>query len=134
MKSHSDHKIPLSLSLLSAGDGFEISDDYEFIDIGEMITGGRPGTTRAYLVTGDSMLEHIRPGDIVFVDTMAEPRNGDTVVSCVNGQNNVKIFWRDGPDLYLVPRNGKHRPRQITAADSFHILGVVTYHLGKDRA
>lgn len=124
----SKHKIPLALSLLAAGDASEVCEDYELLDINELITGGREGYV-AYRVTGDSMLESIKPGYIVFVDPYCEPKLGDTIVSRINGKNCVKIFERNRKGLYLISANKAYKPRRVTKLDDFQILGVVKGHL-----
>lgn len=124
----SQRKIPMALSYLSAGEASETTDDYELLDINELITGGKEGMV-SYKVTGDSMLEYIKPGYIVFVDPYQEPKNGDIIVSRVNGKNNVKIFKASDNGLYLVSANKTYPPKKITKVDDFHILGVVKGHL-----
>lgn len=128
LATKSKSTLPVALSLLSAGDHLEVSEDYDLLDINEMITKGREGFI-AYVVTGDSMVDDIRPGYIVFVDSWAEPRNGDIIVSCVNDRNNVKVFERNHRGLFLVPKNGDHPVRQVRPTDNFHVLGVVKGHL-----
>lgn len=125
----SKRKIPLAHSYLSAGEPEEVFDDYEMLDINEYITGGKEGII-SYSVTGDSMREDIRPGDIVFADPYRQPEAGDIVVSRVNGKNNVKIYKPCHNGLFLVPKNKCYKPRKITSVDDFHILGVVVAHLG----
>ena len=131
MKSHSDYPIPLALSLLSAGVGYEVSEDWEPLDINALITGNREGFI-AFIVDGTSMVPSIRAGDLVFVDTWAIPKNGDTIVSNVNGQNNVKVFEDGNRGLFLVPKNGDFPERKITERDAFRIVGVVRAHLAFD--
>lgn len=128
LAQHSQKRIPLAHSLLSAGDAAEISEDYQLLDVCELITGGREGFV-AYEVTGDSMVADIMPGYIVFVDPFCEPRNGDIVASCVNGRNNVKIFERKPSGLFLVSANKKYQPFEVKPSDNFFILGVVKAHL-----
>ena len=124
MMPYSRKRTPLATSMLSAGPAFEVSDDHQMIDIAELVTNGREGFV-AFIVDGDSMVDEIRPGSIVFVDTWAEPRNGDIVATVVNGCNSVKIFQRDTHGLHLVPKNPEHPPRTVQPTDALHILGVV---------
>jgi len=128
MLTKSRSLMPLANSLLSAGAAAEVSDDYDLLDVNEMITKGREGFV-AFVITGDSMVDAIRPGYIVFVDSFSEPRNGDTVAACVNGKNCIKIFDRKPNGLYLVSANANYSPKEIQATDSFFILGVVKGHL-----
>lgn len=125
---HSKEKTPVCNSYLQAGEASEVYEDYDLVDINELITGGRDGFI-AYRVTGDSMLEYIKPGYIVFVDPYCEPKCGDTVVSRVNGKNCVKIFEKNTKGLYLISANKAYKPRQVTKHDEFQILGVVKGHL-----
>jgi SOS-response transcriptional repressors (RecA-mediated autopeptidases) len=124
----SKSKIPLALTLLPAGEPSEMFDDYELLDLNDLITGGREGYI-AYRVTGDSMLENIKPGYIVFVDPYCEPKHGDIIVSRINGKNCVKIFEKNTKGLYLVPANKIYKPVRVTKSDDFQILGVVKGHL-----
>lgn len=126
--AHSKIKIPLASSLLSAGDAFEISDDYELLDINELVTNGREGFV-SYTVTGESMCDEIRPGYIVFVDPYLQPKIGDIIVARVNNKNNIKMFYPSQTGLYLVPKNLNFPLQEITANDEFSILGVVKAHL-----
>jgi SOS-response transcriptional repressor LexA len=128
LAQHSKKRIPLAHSLLSAGEAAEISDDYQLLDVCELITNGREGFI-AYEVTGDSMVSDILPGYIVFVDPFCEPRNGDIVASSVNGRNCIKIFNRKPNGLFLVSANTKYKPHEIRPSDNFFILGVVKAHL-----
>jgi DNA polymerase V len=95
-----------------------------------MICGNREGFV-AYFITGDSMIERIRPGDLVVVDTLREPQSGDTVVAHLNGANSVKIFQRSQARLYLVPNNVEYERQEIKPTDDFTVLGVVSYCLGR---
>lgn len=129
MPHSSSAPIPLAHSLLSAGPAVEICEDgYALLDVNQLITGGREGWM-SFIVTGDSMRDDILPGYIVFIDSFAEPKNGDTVAVNINGQNCIKIFERTEHRLTLVPKNGDFQPREVTPDDSLHVLGVVRRHL-----
>ena len=127
MSQTSTRHIPLAYSLLSAGSAIEVCDDYKLLDLNFLLTGGRDSFV-AFIVTGDSMRPDIFPGNIVFVDTAAEPRTGDTVVVNVNGENCVKVLEHTARQLYLVPKNGEYPTLEVKPTDSFHILGVVKGH------
>lgn len=120
--------IPLAYSLLSAGPAVEIDEGYTLLDLNYLVTGGRDGCV-AFIVTGDSMRDDILPGYIVFIDIHKQPRNGDAVVVNLNGQNCIKIFEYQTTRLHLVPKNSDYPTREVTPADSFHVLGVVKGHL-----
>lgn len=128
LPTHSARRMPFALSLISAGPMAEIVDDYKFLDVNELITRGREGFV-AFEVTGDSMVDHIHPGNLVFIDTWAQPKNGDIVASSVNGLTCVKRFQHSHKGLYLISANTEYQPREITANDNFHVLGVVKAHL-----
>lgn len=129
VKSHTTGPmIPLALSLLSAGAGYEVSEDFDLLDVNNFITRGRDGFI-AFILDGTSMVPTIRPGDMVFVDTWAEPKNGDKIVSSINGLLTVKIFENSGRGLFLVPKNGDFAEREVRPNDNFRIIGVVRAHL-----
>lgn len=129
LATKSKRKTPLALSSLSAGEPSEICEDYELLDINELITGGKEGIV-SYHVTGDSMREDIKPGDVVFADPYRQPENGDVIVSRINGKNNIKIYKSNSNKLFLVSKNKAYPAREVTAIDDFHILGVVLAHIG----
>lgn len=124
----SHQKIPLALNKIAAGPAAEIGEDFTLLDLNLLITKGREGFV-AFEVTGDSNHPDIQSGYIVFVDTWAEPRNGDYVASTVNGLTCIKKFSIAGRSLRLVSTNQKYPPREVTAADTFSVLGVVRGHL-----
>ncbi len=125
---NSEQRLPLSYCPISAGEALENSDDYELLDVNELITGGNEGFV-AYRVTGDSMVEQILPGYLVFVDPFCAPQLGDTIAAYLNGKTCIKILERRTTRLYLVAANKKYSPKEITAKDDFRILGVVKGHL-----
>jgi SOS-response transcriptional repressor LexA len=129
LATHSHRQLPLALSLIAAGNAAEITDDYELLDINSLITNGREGYV-AFEVTGDSMVDKIPPGSLVFVDSYAEPQNGSIVAVSVNGRTCIKIFKHSGAGLYLVSTNRDYPAKEVTNSDNFHILGVVKAHLG----
>lgn len=128
MSRSRSNPIPLAYSLLSAGPGAIVDEEYALLDLNALVTGGRDGCV-AFVVTGDSMRADILPGYIVIVDTYREPKNGDTVVVNVNDQNCVKIFEHQTRGLYLVPKNGDFPTREVKPTDKFHVLGVLRSHI-----
>lgn len=132
LNPHEESKIPLALSMISAGAASEVVEDFCLIDVNSLITGGREGFI-AFEVTGESMVDYIHPGNIVFCDTWAEPQNGDAVACDVDGATCVKIFERRKTGLFLVSANRDYPERQITARDGLRILGVVKAHLALHR-
>lgn len=130
MKLHTNSRshIPMATSLISAGTAIEIGEDYDLLDVNELITKGREGFI-AFEVTGESMIDRIHPGNIVFVDTWIEARNGDIVAIEVNGRTSVKFFSSSRRGLYLVPANPMYSKQQLTHKDSCHVLGVVRGHM-----
>ncbi len=119
--------IPIAVSPLAAGDPIDISDDFDYLDLNEIVTGGREGYM-AYRVTGDSMVTQILPGYIVIADSYCEPQHGDVIVARINGLNCVKILDKNR-GLHLVSANKEYTPRRVTKADDFQIIGVVRGHV-----
>lgn len=103
-------------------------DDYDLLDVNDLITGGREGFC-AYTVTGDSTVEFIKQGYLVFVDRSIVPVSGDIVASNINGKLHVKILEKQRRDLFLVSANKEYKPRRFVEIDGFQIPGVVKGHL-----
>lgn len=127
--AHKAHRtIPLAISFISAGPATECLEDFHLLDLNAYVTKGRDGYI-AFEVTGDSMIEYIRPGALVVVDTWAEPKNGDVVASTVNGLTCITIFQNTRRGMYLVSANGNYQPKRVMPEDSFRVLGVVRYQI-----
>lgn len=126
--AHSKNYIPIGTFNIVAGIAAESTDDYELLDVNEYITKGKEGFV-TYRVTGDSMLEYIKAGYIVFADPYEQPKSGDIIATCLNGRINIKIFQRRSNGLFLVSANKKYKPCEVTETDNFHVLGVVKGHL-----
>lgn len=81
-------------------------------------------------VEGDSMIEAgICNNDIAVIDRSLEPRDGDVVVGCVNGEFTIKYLdMRHKKDGYieLRPANKDFKPIRITAEDDFEVWGLLS--------
>ncbi len=101
------------------------------IDFYEYILG-MPGDMFSLTVKGDSMIEEcIADGDIVIVERNDNPRNGDIVAACVDGEWTVKYFQRKNGRISLIPANPSYpvlHPRE-----SLSIGGIVVSVIRKYR-
>jgi repressor LexA len=91
----------------------------------------------ALRVEGDSMNrakidgKNLEEGDFVLIDSEYKtPKNGDHVLSIIDGAANLKKFERDikTGDIKLVSEssNPKHKPIYISSEDDFMINGRIT--------
>jgi len=83
----------------------------EYVDLPIKIFGsGKLFLLHAY---GDSMTgAGIDPGDMLVIDSLREPHNGDIVVAYVEGDGStLKRFWRDEENGWIVlhPENAKYQ-------------------------
>jgi repressor LexA len=85
-----------------------------------------PERSFALRVRGDSMIdEQIRDGDYVIVERRREPRDGETVVAVIRGEEaTLKIFRRRGSRVRLVPANARMKPIEVPGQD-VEVRGVV---------
>jgi DNA polymerase V len=124
--------VPLELPLSSvrASCGFPSpADDYieETLDINKRLVRN-PVATFYLTAEGDSMRgAGITEGDTLVIDRSVEPVNGSVVVATVDGDRTVKMLdiRKDGT-VWLMPRNRRHQPIQITEDSNVRIWGVVT--------
>lgn len=90
----------------------------------------------ALRVEGDSMNrakidgKNLEEGDFVLIDSeYRTPKNGDYVLSIIDGAANLKKFERDAKtgDIMLVSesKNPKHKPIYISSEDDFMINGRI---------
>ena len=124
LAAHSKFHIPMATSHLSAGPAVEVTEDHCLLDVTALVTKGRQGFI-AYEVSGDSMMESIPSGAVVFVDPYAEPKSGDIIAANVNGGICIKRLQISQRRLYLVANNSQYKPREIKESDTLQILGVV---------
>ena len=84
-----------------------------------------PESTFLLKVEGDSMIEAgILPGDTVLLERGRTPRNGDTVIACVDGEWTMKHFFKEkGGAVRLEPANAKYQT--IRPQRNLAIEGVV---------
>lgn len=93
---------------------------------------GTPSEMFSLTVSGDSMIdEGIHEGDIVIVDKSIEPRNGDVVAACIDGEWTVKYFHKENNQIILKPANAAYPP--IIPNESLLIGGVVASVIRKYR-
>jgi repressor LexA len=77
-------------------------------------------------VRGDSMIEdQICDGDLVVIEGRSEARNGETVVALVDGSEaTLKRFYKNGPEIKLVPANQTMSPMEFHASQ-VEVRGIV---------
>ena len=69
----------------------------------------KPEASFLLKVSGDSMIEAgIHEGDLVIVERGREPRSGEIVLACVDGDWTLKYYRRVGGAVELVPANPKY--------------------------
>lgn len=119
-----DVTLPL-LGVVAAGTPIEPIEEPEPIQVPQALAG-RPGERFVLRVRGDSMIgEQIRDGDFVVVEAGSEPRNGDTVVAVLRGEEaTLKTFQRRADTVRLLPANPMLRPIEAPAAE-VEVRGVV---------
>ncbi len=95
---------------IAAGCPLEAVEVPEMIDLEDMFTSRHP--VGVLTVEGDSMNdEHIRDGDLVIYEKRSNPRNGDTVVALIDGeQATLKKFYKEKARVRLQPANPKYKP------------------------
>lgn len=77
-------------------------------------------------VSGDSMKDAgIFDEDVVFADTNAQIENGDIVIASVNGAYYIKEFQKFKDKIYLVSKNTKYEPVEITDDMVLELKGKV---------
>lgn len=107
------------------------TQDYQNIDLYHFLLH-MPSEVFSLTVRGDSMIEEgIHDGDIVIVQQGKEPRNGDVVAACVDGEWTVKYFKRLEGETYLVPANPRFeiiRPKESLTIGGVVVSVIRKYH------
>ncbi len=107
---------------IAAGCPIEAVESDETVDLEQLFTSRHP--VGVLTVVGDSMIEEqIREGDLVVYERRSNPRNGDTVVALLDGEEaTLKKFYREKGRVRLQPANPKYQPIYVTDVD---VQGVV---------
>lgn len=102
-------RIPL-VGRIAAGLPIEAIEMPDAIDLEELFSSRHP--VRMLTVVGDSMIEdQIRDGDLVIYEQRSNPRNGDTVVALIDGeQATLKKFYKEKNRVRLQPANEGYKP------------------------
>ena len=89
-----------------------------------------PAATFYAKVIGQSMEgAGIDSGDIIVVDRALEPRDGDIVVACINGEFTLKyidLSKKDKGIVCLRPDNDRYEPIYMHEGDELIVWGVVS--------
>ena len=136
LKSANYFDLPIATIKIPCGTGFPSpADDYieERLDLNKLLIK-HPAATFYARVEGDSMIDAgIYNDDILIIDKAKEAKHQNVIVAWINGEFTVKTYYID-PRLgkvFLVPRNNKYLPQEITPEMDFMIWGVVTYNIHK---
>lgn len=87
-----------------------------------------PASTYYVKARGESMSgAGINDGDILVVDRLPIPQNGDIIIAAIDGEFTVKRLRREGALVQLVPENPHYPIRTLTEEEQSDFFGVVTW-------
>lgn len=117
-------EIPM-LGIIAAGEPIEAVRTQETIDIPRDMM---KKDVFALRVRGESMIEDgIFDGDYVIIQRLIQPKNGDIVVSLLDGENvTLKRFFKEKDRIRLQPANKNYHPIYTkTVSIQGKVLGVI---------
>ncbi|USR89940.1 hypothetical protein NEA10_13890 [Phormidium yuhuli AB48] len=77
---------------------------------------------------GESMrVAGIQEQDLLVVDTLPDPQDGDLVMAVVEGELLVRRLQSQGDRLCLLSDNSQEAPLVLSSEREFYLLGVVTH-------
>ncbi len=91
-----------------------------------------PQSTFYARADGNSMTGRgIDDGDLLVIDKLIEPQEGNIVVAYLDGEFTLKIFHVDdsGDCAWLLAANPDYPPIRITSENDFRIWGVLLYSI-----
>jgi repressor LexA len=114
-------RLPL-VGRIAAGVPIEAIEMPDMVDLEEVFSSRHP--VRVLTVTGESMIdEHICEGDLVVYEERSNPRNGETVVALIDGEEaTLKRFYKEKNRVRLQPANDDFKPIYTR---NVKIIGVV---------
>ena len=133
LKAGTHASVPLYLCRVSAGFPSPAGDYVESnIDLNEWLVRNKLAT---YIVRveGDSMAGEIHPEDRLIVDRSLEPRHGDVVIACVDGEMLVKRLVLGEGRLLLVAENPQYPAIELNGDRELIIWGVATHSIHRLR-
>lgn len=96
------------------------------VDLNDIVLK-HPHSTCFISLEGDSSLDVFRDGDLLIVDRIIEPADGDIVISLLEDGIALKRLSAHG--LRLVSSDAETHPPGIKLDPEFDIWGVVTFSL-----
>lgn len=108
------------------------ADDFQELKISfdKEVFSSSPSTIFCARVTGASMEgAGISNNDIIAVNRLLEPENGDIAVCLIYDEFTLKRLKVEKDCVWLMPENDSYKPIQITENESFQIWGIVTHTL-----
>lgn len=132
--------VTTNLSIPFASNGIQAgfpspADDYleTPIDLNKELIH-HPATTFMGRVRGDSMRDaNIFDGDLLIIDKLLTPKNGDIAVCFIDGEFTIKYIRIEPNLIWLVPANPDFEPIKVTPENEFMIWGIVTSSIRKHR-
>lgn len=112
------------------------ADDFQELKISfdKEVFGTSPSTIFCARVSGSSMEgAGISNNDIIAVDRLLEPEDGDIAVCLIYDEFTLKRLRVEKDCVWLMPENDNYKPIQITDNESFQIWGIVTHTLKDHR-
>lgn len=104
------------------------ADDFQELKISfdKEVFGTSPSTIFCARVSGSSMEgAGISNNDIIAVDRLLDPEDGDIAVCLIHDEFTLKRLRVEKDCVWLMPENDNYKPIQITDNESFQIWGIV---------
>ena len=122
------------ISFISAGFPSPAEDFTELsISLDKHLIQNPAATFMAY-ANGNSMLHAgIHHGDILIIDRSLNARDGDIIIAVLYGEFTVKELSIINGTFFLIPKNSRYSPIEISDDMGFEIWGVVIYSIRKHR-
>ncbi|HRI30422.1 MAG TPA: S24 family peptidase [Candidatus Kapabacteria bacterium] len=123
--------LPMLSSRVSAGVPVGVEDAFEQVDLMEKLVEHK-GSMCVLTVVGDSMKDAgICDGDMLIVDTQAEPKHGHIVIAKVYGELTVKRLLIQGKKKVLQAENPLFANIDITPHTDIEFIAVVKHCIKK---
>jgi DNA polymerase V len=127
VKSKFAFEAPVYPAAVHTGNKNLVEKAEDNLDLHNMLA---PRPERVYMVhvSGRSMInENIHDGDVLIVDRLQQPKEGDIVIASLNGELLVKTYRKVDGKVYLFSANEKFLPIEIFPFWNFEIQGVVKH-------
>lgn len=113
--------------IFSATGNFPASFAEQHIDLNDQLVKNKAATFLMRVHSNAMQEAGIQSGDVIVVDCMLKPQNGNVVIAALQGELIIRRYECTGGKVQLVPSSGQLSPITVDPFSGWEVWGVVTF-------